>query len=147
MAAKTIVLKGHGVRREAVANAAITPGHLVELMSTGKVKVHATSDGWGAKMFAVEDDLQGNSIDDAYSTGAMVQYNVMSPGDEVFAILKNGENAAIGDKLISAGDGTLKEASSEIDFDSIIGIALEAVDMSGSSAVDPASARIKIMIV
>ena len=147
MAAKTIILKGHGVRREAVANAAITPGHMVEIMSTGKVKVHATSEGWGAKMFAVEDDLQGKDIATAYSAGAPCQYNVMAPGDEVYAILANGENAAIGDKLVSAGDGTLKEATSEANFDSIVGIALEALDLSDSSGADPASARIKVMIV
>ena len=39
MAYKTIVLKGQGTASEATANAAITPGHLVELMSTGNIRV------------------------------------------------------------------------------------------------------------
>jgi hypothetical protein len=148
MAAKTIMLKGHGVRNERVANAAITPGHFVELMSTNKVKVHATAGGAVLpKAVAVEDDLQGKTIADAYSSGAPCQFNVVGPGDEVFAILANGENAAIGDKLISAGDGTLKELTSQTTDESVVAIALEALDMSDSSAADPASARIKVMIV
>lgn len=148
MAAKTIILKGHGVRNEWVANAAITPGHFVELMSTKKVKVHATAGGAVLpKMVAVEDDLQGKTISDAYAAAAPCQVNVLWPGDEVWAILANGENAAIGDKLISAGDGTLKELTSQTTDESVVAIALEALDMSDSSAADPSSARIRVMIV
>ncbi|OQX08805.1 MAG: hypothetical protein BWK76_23115, partial [Desulfobulbaceae bacterium A2] len=72
--AHRIVIKGTGIRYEALANAALTPGHLLYLLSTGKVAVHATAAGNAEKMFAVEDDLQGNDIDDAYSSGDLVQY-------------------------------------------------------------------------
>jgi hypothetical protein len=136
---KTVVVKGLGVRYEAITSAAVTPGHLVVLESTGKIKAHATSDGWAEKAFAVENDLQGENISTAYSSGDLAQYEIMTAGCVVNALIKNGEAIAIGDKLISAGDGTLKEASSEIDFDSIIGVAVEACDMSGSSAVDPSN--------
>lgn len=146
-AQKTIILKGHGTRFEAVANAAITPGHLVYLMSTGKVAVHASAGGLAEKAFAVEDDLQGKTIADAYASAAPVQYNVMRPGDEVNALLADGENAAIGDKLVSAGDGTLKELSSESTDESVVGIAMEALDMSDSSGGDPSSARIRVRII
>ena len=151
MANNTIIIKGLGVRNEAIANAAITPGHLVELMSTAKVRVHATAGGAGVeRAFAVEDDLQGNDIADAYSAGDMVQYNIMLPGDEVYALLANGENASIGSKLESAGDGTLRVVDTDtsvgtIAIQSQVAVALEAVDMSGSSGADP-SGRIKVRI-
>lgn len=135
--AKTIVLKGQGTRKERIAVAAITPGHLVEITSANKVQVHSTAGGLAQKAFAVEDDLQGNTIADAYAASAMVQYNVMLPGDEVNAIIADGENIAIGDKLVSAGDGTLKEQTSETTDESVVAIAVEACDMSGSSAADP----------
>jgi len=60
---------------EKVANAAITPGHLLELMSTNKVKVHASLAGVvTSKMFALEDELQGKEIDDAYAADDVVQH-------------------------------------------------------------------------
>ena len=135
--AKTIILKGHGIRKERMAVAAITPGHLVEITSADKVQVHATAGGLAQKGFAVEDDLQGNPISTAYVAGYAVQYNIMKPGEEVNALIANGEDIAIGDKLVSAGDGTLKELTSESTDESVVAIAVEACDMSGSSAADP----------
>lgn len=150
---KTIVVKGQGVRFEAVANAAITPGHLVELMSTGKIKVHATAGGNCEKAFAVENDLQGETISDAYSASDIVQYNIMRPGDVVNAILKDGENASIGSLLESAGDGTLQVHVADIESggdsiltNQIVGVAMEAVNMSGSTGEDPSN-RINVRIV
>lgn len=157
MAAKTIVLKGKGIRNEAVANAAITPGHLVELMSTGKIRVHATAGGNAEKAFAVEDDLQGKTIADAYAANAVAQYEVFGPGCEVNALIANGQNIAIGTKLESAGDGTLQAHTADVDLNNssanftvytnqIVAVAMEACDMSGSSAVDP-SGRCRVRII
>ncbi len=143
--AKTIFLKGLGVRRERTAVAAITPGHLVEITSADAVQVHSTAGGLAQKAFAVEDDLQGNSISDAYATGDRVQYNIAARGDEVNALIADGEAIAIGDKLVSAGDGTLKELTSESTDESVVAIAVEACDMSGSSAADP-SARCAVEV-
>lgn len=148
MANNTIVLKGHGARNEAVANAAITPGHLVELMSTGKVRAHAGAGLSAEKAFAVEDDLQGKDIADAYSTSDNVQYNIMLPGDEVYALLADGETAVIGSKLESAGDGTLRvvdtdSSAATIEVGSIVGVAVEAVDLSNSAV---ATGRITVRI-
>lgn len=143
--AKTIVLKGCGIRKERMAAAAITPGHLVELTSANKVQAHGTAGGAAQTAFAVEDDLQGKTISDAYATGDQVQYNVMVSGEEVNAVISDGENISIGDKLVSAGDGTLKAVTSETADESAVAIALEDVDMSGSSAADP-SARCAVEI-
>ena len=38
MAPKTIIVKGNPVRGEKIANAAITPGHLCEFISTDKIQ-------------------------------------------------------------------------------------------------------------
>ncbi len=143
---KTIILKGMGIRKERAADGAITPGHLVYLKSTDKVGVHATAGGNAQKAFAFEDDLQGGAIATAYADGAIVQYEVMQRGSEVNALIADGESIAIGDPLESAGDGTLQKHTPPVDSsaeittiyaDSIVGYALEAVDMSGSSAADP----------
>lgn len=151
MARKTIALKGAGVRSEALANAGITPGMLVELLSTGKIQKHGTAGGSGVeKAFALEDELQGKEITDAYTTNTLVQYAIFSPGDVVNALLADGENAAIGSKLESNGDGKLRVVDADtsagtIKVQSIVGVALEAVDMTGSAGEDP-TGRIAVRI-
>jgi len=143
MAYNTIAVVETGLlRKEAVANAAITPGHLIERMSTGKVRVHATAGGTASPMFALEDSIQGNGITTAYEAADRVQVGIFNSGDEVYAHLYNGETAVIGSKLESQGDGTLRVVDADtsvgtVGVQSVIGTALEAVDMSGSSGVDP----------
>ena len=156
MAKNTVKLKKYlDVINEYVANAAITPGHLIELMSTGKVRVHATAGGDVLPMFALEDELQGKGITDAYAALDPVQCWVAVRGEEVYALLANGEIAVIGSFLVSNGDGTLKVYTADTvssdepaytDYaNPIVGQALDAVDMSGSSGVDP-SGRIKVRV-
>ena len=146
--AKTIMLKGcNGPREEALAHAAgILPGHLVKLLSTGKVSVHSTAGGNAEKLFAIEDELQGRGITTAYGATDRVSHIVVQRGDWVNALIKNGENIVIGDALESAGDGTLRKHIPQIDSasdveiivaDQIVGYAMAACDMSGSSGVDP----------
>jgi hypothetical protein len=151
---------GAKVQEEYVANAAISPGHLVELMSTNKVRVHATANGAAEKAFAFEDELQGNGVDDAYSAADQVQVIYPRPGDQVNAVLADGQNIAIGDKLVSAGDGTLTKYTADTGSsagelydqpNSIIGVAMEALDLSGSSGEESSGLlgdrRIRIRIV
>ncbi|RLF28617.1 MAG: hypothetical protein DRN14_03855 [Thermoplasmata archaeon] len=131
--------KGDFRREEYTAGGTIKPGYLVELNSSGNVVAHSTEGGYADLLFAVEDALQGNSVDDDYSSGDLVSVNVEAPGNQVEAWIKAGEDIAIGDKLISAGDGTLIENGSETSGTSvqqIIATATEAVDLSGSGAVD-----------
>lgn len=154
----TIILKNYlNVREEFVANAAITPGHLIEVMSTGKVRKHASAGQNALIMFALEDELQGKGIDDDYAADAMVQCWIPQRGDIVYALLKDGQNIAIGDFLESAGDGTLQKHVPDVDSAAdvetiyglqIIGQAIEAIDLSGSSGTHPDSGyRIAIRIV
>lgn len=152
MAYNTIKIKNYSdVNEEFVAAAAITPGHLVEVASTGKAQVHSTADGNVIPMFACEDELQGKGITDAYAANDQVQVWVPGRGDIAYALLKDGETAVIGSFLTSAGDGTLKvydaigSAGAIENPALIVGVAVEAVDMSGSALVDP-SGRIKVRI-
>ena len=141
-----IMLAGDFRRDERIANAAITPGHLVELMTTGKVRVHATEAGYAERAWAVEDALQGNAIDDAYAAADLVSINLVQPGAEVYAYLKAGEDVDIGDKLISGGDGTLIANGSETSgttVEQILAVALEAEDLTGSGAV---ATRIQVRV-
>ena len=150
--AKTIVLKGHGVRSEALASVAVTPGMLVIEESTGKVKPHNVAGGNARAIVAVEDDLQGRAISTDYAIGDLVQYNAMAPGDECNMLLANGSVTAIGSMLESAGDGTLQVHVADTQSDAnvtqqVLFVAREAVDMSDSSGADPATARVAVAVI
>jgi len=126
-------------REEIEAAGDISPGHLVEEDSSGTLVVHATEGGIAMRAFAVEDALQGNTLDDDYEDGDLVSVNMELPTNEVQAFLKAGEDVDIGDILISAGDGTLIENGSEssgVTVYDYIAVAREAEDLSGSGAVD-----------
>ncbi len=147
MALKTIAIKGTELRKEYVANAALSPGHLIELMSTNKVRKHATDAGNASPMFALENDLVGKGIGDAYVASEVVQCGFFQKGSEVLAWLSAGENVVIGAILDSAGDGLLDEYT--VPTESTAGVmtpstismfgpvcrALEALDLSASGAV------------
>ena len=155
---KKIILAGDPIYKEGLANAAITPGHLVERMSTGKIRVHATAGGNAMKMFAVEMDMVGDDIDTDYAANDTVRFVVARRGDEINALLAISATAVvIGSLVESAGDGTIRlhtaptQAVAEGGSASYtiapkvlapIGICMEAVDNSGGSAV----ARVRIEI-
>lgn len=151
MAKQTIKLKKYAdIVNEYNAAAAITPGMLIELTSAGTVQANSAAGLACQKQFALEDELQGKTIADAYAVGAPVQCWNTIPGEEVYAWLADGEDVAIGDKLVSDGAGKLKamteDSSAAVVEETPIAIALEAVDMSGSSGADP-SGRIKVRII
>lgn len=137
----TIHLAGQFRAEEGVAAAAVRPGDLVELTSADKVQKHSSSGGNAERAFAQEDALQGNDIDDNYALGDIVQYRIYEAGARVYAWLSGGENASIGSKLSSNGDGALKVESST---GKVVAVALEAIDASDSNDVDE---RIRVRIV
>jgi hypothetical protein len=167
MSTNSIKIKSYlDVFNEYAANAAITPGMLVELMSTNKVRAHATDGGNVLPMFAIEDALQGKDIDDAYVAGDQVRCWIPQRGDEVYAILADDESASIGSFLVSHGDGTLRvftsndvswpsaddQSEGSIDVLQIVAIALEAMDTTASSEVEStgtlgSTRRIRVRIV
>lgn len=156
--ANTVRLKDYlGVYDEQVAAAAITPGMLCELTSTANtVQKHSTDSGIAIPLFALEDNLQGKGIDEDYSAADQVQLWYPSRGDEVYAILADKENVSRGDFLVSAGDGTLKKltvnSAGAAEYpEAIVGQALEALNLSGSSGEESSglqgNQRLQIRIV
>lgn len=128
---KTITIKGDFILKEGEASEAITPGHLVEFGGAADLRKHATIGGQARKAFAVENDLIGKGIDDAYAAADSVKYVVPVPGAEVYALLLTGESCSKGDFLESAGNGTLQVASTPIEGSSVA-VALEAITGAGA---------------
>ena len=153
----TIKIKKYSdVIEEMTAQAAIRPGHLVEINAAGNVQNHSTADGNVLPMFALEDELQGRGIDDNYAANAPVQVWVPGRGDVVYAVLADNENVTRGEWLVSNGNGELKAKTSFGSQDSfsdveggntIVGQAIESLDLSDSSGTWPAARRrIKVRI-
>lgn len=155
MAYNTICLKSFSerIKKELVANAALTPGMLVEEMSTGKVRKHAGDDAFvGPVMVALEDELQGKEINEAFAADDIVPVWYPQRGEEAYMLLADGENVVIGDKLSSNGDGFLRKyASPESTIEetgAIVAIAKEAVNRSTSSGGDTnTTGRIRVEFV
>lgn len=145
MAKNTITLTPgvEWIQKEAPADVAITPGELVETISTGKFQPHGSAGDPAMPMFAVENDLAGETIDEDYVIDDQVRARVFPPGAVVYAWLANGEDIAIGDRLMSDGLGALTSVGSiSGSLDHTIAMANEAVDTSASGGT-----RLRIEVV
>lgn len=162
MPRRTVKLKKYvDIVNEYDAAGAITPGMLIEVTSADKVQAHSGAGQNAAPMFALEDELQGNDIDDAYAADDKVQCWSPVPGEEVYAILDDGNNVSIGDFLESAGNGNLQTHSPDKDSSArtgdtysqqVVAVALEAINIADSSGAESSGAlgydkRIKVRIV
>lgn len=140
MAYKTITITSNQPPKEGIASGTIKPGMVLVRTSTADtVQAHSSSEGRVyANLVAIEDELQGNDIDDDYSSAARVFFRSFLTGDEVFAYIASGQSIAIGDELTSNGDGYLKKLvndSSSADQDKVaFGTALTACDASSAAA-------------
>jgi len=134
-----IHLIGDFRREEAIASGTVKPGMWLDTTNQDKVRAHSTPGGYAERAIAVEDALQGKSINDIYADGALVEFNIVAPGCEVQSILKAGENVTIGTKLVSDGAGRLiaeDSVGSGVVVKQILAIAREAKNLSASGAVD-----------
>lgn len=168
MAYNTIKLKKYlDIIEEKVATAAITPGMLIELTSTDtKVQAHSTAGGNAIPIrVALESELEGEDIDTAYAADDRVQTWIPQRGAVAYMILADGENVSIADPLESAGNGYLQKHVADVEsFESaepgsisvypnqIVGVALEALDLSDSSGGESSGTlgynkRIKVQFV
>jgi len=143
MSYNTIKIKKYSDHiEEAEANAILFPGMLIEYLSTGKVQAHAREDGNAMPMFALEDELGGKGIEDAYPAAAQVQCWIPWRGDIVYALLEDGQTVVLNDALTSAGNGYLKKYTPSDDSDftqhplQIVGWAAETLDLTGSSGAE-----------
>lgn len=149
MAFNTIILRGDLARyyEEARVEAAkvIKPGMLIEKLANGKVQPHATDSGVAETLFAIEDALQGRTIDQDYndSTYNLCRYFKARKGDKIYALIANGTNIAASEvELVSDGDGTLKAAAGTETDQKIIAKSLEAVNNTSGA---PARIQVEIL--
>jgi hypothetical protein len=150
----SIIIKrlGAEVIEEYTATAvAIKPGFLLELASATTVQAHSAAAGNVAPaMFAIEDQFQGKAITTDSAVSAKIQCWIPRKGDIVYAYLADGENASVGSLLESNGAGALQvfvadEPSDQQYPENIVGVALEAVDLTGSANLT-ALGRIRVRI-
>jgi hypothetical protein len=140
----SIILERHlKIQKELEANETVTPGMLVERVSGDKFQKHSVAGGPAVPMFVKENALLGNEISDDYSSGDKAQVCYFTTGDEVYTFIAGGENVSEGDYLESDGAGHLQVAgANSADSvgvseypNSIVAVALEAVDATDSSNV------------
>ncbi len=146
-----VVVIGHNeaLYKEANVAEAITPGHLIALNSSGAMIKHATagaaaSAGENFRMpvkVAVENDIFGKGIDDAWAVNDQGLYQQLDTGCEWMALLAAAATAVTyGAYLESAGNGTLRITTIE---GNAIARALEAVDNSAGGS--PARIRVEVL--
>lgn len=115
--------------------AGIYPGMLLELQSDDTVDIHSDENGRAEAIFAEEDALQGKAIGDVYTVANIVSCILPMVGCEIRALIQDGQDISIGERLVSAGDGTLKSLGT-LDSEAIdvfvIAIAMETCDASDS---------------
>lgn len=132
---KTVIIRAqNGERSDGVASAAITPGMLIEMSGTEGTErtyqPHSTAGGETLSDFAIQGKA-GRGIEQDYPSGAYIEHKAFQPGDEVYALLATGSNVAVGDQLVSKGDGTL--GASGGGGGAPIALATESIDNSGGS--------------
>lgn len=125
--------EGAYVKEEAIADGAVSPGMLVELTSAGKVKAHATEGGYALCAVAVEDALQGDTVDDDYADGDLVTYHIQRRGTRFQGLVKAGSTIVKGTILCSDGDGTwIPYGDSGSTVNQVLAEAEEAKTLTGS---------------
>lgn len=117
----------------------IQPGMLIKLNSSGNVIKHDVENGRAEVMFAQEDALQGRNVDQLYALDSVVGCILPNLGSQVYARLENDQVVAIGDWLVSRGNGLLKNIGSldsgDIDVFTV-GVAMEAKDLTDSATTN-----------
>ena len=94
-------------QHEAPADGVVRAGHLVEETANG-VAPHSTDGERPSRLLiAIDDRTQGMVHGDEYADGDRVKYMELA-GGKVQTLLAAGENAALTDGLVSAGDGTVR---------------------------------------
>lgn len=107
----TIALTQPCRTKEFLANAALSPGHVLELMSTNKVRKNTRAAlANGLRMVALEQEYNGTGITTAYAASDQVVAGIFRPGDEVtLRLAASAAAVVIGDYLELAADGTVRK--------------------------------------
>ena len=127
MAKQTIKLKKYvDIINEYVAGGAVKPGHVVVLGSGGTVAVGAAK----TPLIALEDELQGRAITDAFASGEPIQCWTPVRGEEGLCILSTSQTIAIGAVLEANASGELIA----LNTGTAVAIAFEAVTTTAAVA-------------
>ncbi len=141
MAYNTIRLMDYSNKfKERTLKSAAYPGMLVaETTNANEVEPNGSAnDTDPQRAFLMERELLGEGIDTQIEADERAQVWFPAPGDEVYAILADGNDAARGTKLTSNGDGTLQVSTTT---GAVVAYALEDVDTSSSSALESEGPR------
>lgn len=93
------------------ASEVITPGHLVDRFNAAGIirwRKHATAGVAVAPAVATDQSMLNKGVDDNYAIGDLVEVSILTKGAVAWMFIASGQNIAAGDKLESAGNGTLK---------------------------------------
>lgn len=99
------------------ASEAITPGHLVDRFNNGGIirwRKHATASIACAPAVATEHAMANKGPDDAYAANDLVEVSIGHQGAAFWMFIASGQSIVAGQKLESAGNGTLKAFSAGI---------------------------------
>lgn len=163
MAIKVIKVKGDGLVMEVEASGVITPGEIVEFTSAATdtvVRHNSAGQNVVPLIVALEDGEQGKEIGDNYASADKLKVWFPTRGSIFFGLISNGQSVTKGGLVESDGVGRLDAHTPDtesIGADSsgnittiytqqIVGMTLDTVDMSTSSAADP-SGRARIVAV
>jgi hypothetical protein len=144
MASEEIWRWGPITRQNALGAAAITPGDLLEVLTTagadqGKVRPHATAAGRADPLFADRNVPYGGGLDTAYAAGDSVVTLAPSVGTRICARVASGVAIARGQALESAGNGTLRPVTT--------GVVVAVADEDELATGDPTPGRLIVRIV
>jgi len=109
MAHRTIVLKGTPERHEYKSGGTISPGMLVRLQSDNTVIANPWAGETIPARVALENDLEGDAVGDAYAADERVQTGVFRKGEEFAGLLATSQTIVIGDHLEPAVGGYLQK--------------------------------------
>ena len=133
------------IYNERTATEAITPGMLVNSVASGTVEMNdLTGDGNGMVEVAVENDIFGKGLDDAYAANDTVISQLLTPGCEFNGLVPSGSlggaNVIVYDDYITSYAGGLLAKGTRANA---IAMAREALDNSGGSA----AARLRVVVI
>ncbi len=129
-------------RSEGICNSAgMKPGMLARMDTTKKWVPHATQYGKGEFALVNLDSLQGKEIaETTYAVGDRMSLLFPKAGDLVALLIKDGQNIASGDQLVSNGDGTFRKVAAGTDH--IFAVADDDLNLTAAGANHLVVARV-----
>lgn len=120
-------------RLEGIASGALVPGMLAKMDANGAYLAHATIYGKGELLVVGVDSFQGKDLSEtSYAISSRVFMHVPDRGEKFLALIKDGQNIAIGDHLVSNGDGTFRKVNAATDH--VFAVADDALNLTAAGA-------------